>query len=89
MTGAELSYRKITENIAGKLDLLEAYLFYCLALNSDCYTMVSHIKQEKLTKFYGIKKEDLIRDWLQKFRDLNLIQIDKLEVIGQYGKFDR
>ena len=28
MTGAELSYRKITENIAGKLDLLEAYLFY-------------------------------------------------------------
>lgn len=40
MTGAELSYRKITENIAGKLDLLEAYLFYCLALNSDCYTMV-------------------------------------------------
>ena len=89
MTGAELSYRKITENIAGKLDLLEAYLFYCLALNSDCYTMVSHIKQEKLTKFYGIKKEDLIRDWLQKFRDLNLIQIDKLEVIGKYGKFDR
>ena len=33
MTGTEdLSYRKITENIAGKLDLLEAYLFYCLAL---------------------------------------------------------
>lgn len=30
MTGKEdLSYRKITENIAGKLDLLEAYLFYC------------------------------------------------------------
>ena len=37
MTGKEdLSYRKITENIAGKLDLLEAYLFYCLALCSDC-----------------------------------------------------
>lgn len=33
MTGKEdLSYRKITENIAGKLDLLEAYLFYCLAV---------------------------------------------------------
>lgn len=30
MTGTELSYRRITETIAGKLDLLEAYLFYCL-----------------------------------------------------------
>lgn len=57
MTGKEdLSYRKITENIAGKLDLLEAYLFYCLALCSDCYTMVSDVKQETLTEFYGIKK---------------------------------
>ena len=47
MTGVEdLSYRRITESIAGKLDLLEAYLFYCLALCSDCYTMVSNVKQE-------------------------------------------
>ena len=56
MTGTELSYRRITETIAGKLDLLEAYLFYCLALCSDCYTMVSNVKQEALTEFYGIKK---------------------------------
>ena len=68
MTGKEdLSYRKITENIAGKLDLLEAYLFYCLALCSDCYTMVSDVKQETLTEFYGIKKEEQIRLWLHKF----------------------
>ena len=58
MTGTELSYRRITETIAGKLDLLEAYLFYCLALCSDCYTMVSDVKQETLTEFYGIKKEE-------------------------------
>ena len=58
MTGTELSYRRITETIAGKLDLLEAYLFYCLALCSDCYTMVSNVKQEALTEFYGIKKEE-------------------------------
>ena len=37
------SYRKITSNIAGKLSLLETYLFYCLALCSDCYTMESYI----------------------------------------------
>lgn len=89
MTGAELSYRRITENIAGKLNLLEAYLFYCLALKSDCYTMESYIKQENLTTFYGIKKEDQIREWLHKFEDLNLIQIDKSKVKGKYGTFDR
>ena len=89
MTGAELSYRRITENIAGKLDLLEAYLFYCLALNSDCYTMESYIKQENLTIFYGIKKEDQIREWLHTFENLNLIQIDKSKVKGKYGTFDR
>lgn len=89
MTGTEVSYRRITENIAGKLDLLEAYLFYCLALCSDCYTMVSNIKQETLTEFYGIKKEDQIREWLHKFEDLNLIQINKQPIKGKYGSFDR
>ena len=89
MTGAELSYRRITENIAGQLDLLEAYLFYCLALCSECYTMVSNIKQETLTGFYGIKKEDQIREWLHKFEDLNLIQINKQPIKGKNGSFDR
>lgn len=89
MTGTELSYRRITETIAGKLDLLEAYLFYCLALCSDCYTMVSNVKQEALTEFYGIKKEEQIRQWLHKFEDLNLIQIDKHPIKGKYGSFDR
>lgn len=82
-------YRKITSNIAGKLNLLEAYLFYCLALCSDCYTMESHIKQENLANFYGIKKTDQIREWLHKFESLELIRIDKTDVYGQYGKFNR
>lgn len=89
MTGTELSYRRITETIAGKLDLLEAYLFYCLALCSDCCTMVSNVKQEALTEFYGIKKEEQIRQWLHKFESLNLIQIDKHPIKGKYGSFDR
>ena len=88
MTGIEeLSYRRITENIVGKLDLLEAYLFYCLALCSDCYTMVSNVKQESLTRFYGIKNDDQIRKWLHKFEDLNLIH--KQPIKGKYGSFDR
>lgn len=82
-------YRKITSNIAGKLNLLEAYLFYCLALCSDCYTMESHVKQENLANFYGIKKTDQIREWLHKFESLGLVSIDKFDIYGQYGKFNR
>lgn len=82
-------YRKITSNIVGKLDLLEAYLFYCLALCSDCYTMESYVKQENLANFYGIKKTDQIREWLHKFESLKLIRIDKSDIYGQYGKFNR
>lgn len=83
------SYRKITSNIAGKLDLLETYLFYCLALCSDCYTMESYIKQDNLTNFYGIEKTDQIREWLHKFESLELVRIDKFNIRGQYGKFIR
>lgn len=82
-------YKRITEKIAGRLDLLETYLFYCLALCSDCYTMESHVKQENLANFYGIKKTDLIREWLHKFESLGLIRICKADVYGQYGKFNR
>lgn len=83
------SYRKITSNIIGKLDLLETYLFYCLAFCSDCYTMESYVKQDIITSFYGIKKTDQIRKWLHKFESLGLIVIDKTDILGQYGKFNR
>ena len=51
--------------------------------------MVSHIKQDNLSKFYGIQKTDQIREWLYKFEKKGLIQIDKTDVNGQYGKFNR
>lgn len=89
MTEAKLSYRRITERIAGKLDLLEAYLFYCLALCSDCYTAISHIKQEKLAAFYGITKEEQIGKWLHKFEDMGLIKIHSNLIKGKYGTFSR
>ena len=60
-------YRKITEKITGKLNPKQAYLFYCLALNSDFNTDLSHIKQDTLAEFYGIKKTDQIREWLKQF----------------------
>ena len=82
-------YRRITSNIAGKLNLLETYLFYCLALCSDCRTMTSYSKQDNLTDFYGIKKTDQIRKWLHKFESLGLVSINKSDVHGQYGIFNR
>ena len=83
------SYRTITEKIAGKLTLIEAYFFYCLALCSDCKTMVSHAKQETLAEFWDIKKIDQISKYLKRFKELDLIEIDKFDVNGQYGKFNR
>lgn len=83
------SYRKITEKVAGKLKLKEAYLFYCLALKSDFNTYQSHIKQESLAEYYGVKKTDNIREELYKFQSCELIQINKTDEKGQYGKFNR
>ena len=51
--------------------------------------MESHVKQENLANFYGIKKTDQIREWLHKFESLGLMRIDKTDVYGQYGKFNR
>lgn len=82
-------YRRITSNIAGKLNLLETYLFYCLALCSNYSTMTSYAKQDNLTDFYGIKKTDQIRKWLHKFESLGLVSINKSDVHGQYGIFNR
>ena len=82
-------YRKITENMAGKLKPKEAYLFYCLAMKSDFRTNLSNIKQKSLAEYYGIKDTDQISDWLYKFQSQGLLRIIKLNVKGQYGKFYR
>ena len=82
-------YRKITETITGKLKPKEAYLFYCLALKADYKTDLSHIKQDTLADFYGIKKTDQIREWLYKFEQLGLVKIDKTDARGIFGTFNR
>ena len=82
-------YRKITENMVGKLKPKEAYLFYCLAMKSDFRTNLSNIKQKSLAEYYGIKDTDQISDWLYKFQSQGLLRIIKLNIKGQYGKFHR
>ena len=82
-------YRKITENMAGKLKPKEAYLFYCLAMKSDFRTNLSNIKQKSLAEYYGIKDTDQISNWLRKFQSQGLLRIIKFKVKGQYGKFHR
>ena len=82
-------YRKITKNMAGKLKPKEAYLFYCLALKSDFITYESNIEQESLAKEYGIEDTDQISDWLYKFQSYGLLRIIKLNIKGQYGKFQK
>ena len=82
-------YRKITENMAGKLKPKEAYLFYCLAMKSDFRTNLSNIKQKSLAEYYGIKDTDQISDWLYKFQSCGLLRIVKTNLKGKYGKFQR
>lgn len=82
-------YRKITKNMARKLKPKEAYLFYCLALKSDFITYESNIEQESLAKEYGIEDTDQISDWLYKFQSYGLLRIIKLNIKGQYGKFQK
>ena len=82
-------YVRITENIAGKLNAKEAYLFYCLSLKADLRTHESDIKQETLAKEYGIKDTDQISDWLYHFQSCGLLTVIKTNIKGQYGQFQR
>ena len=82
-------YRKITEKMVGRLKPKQAYLFYCLALKADLKTYESHVKQITLANEYGIKDTDQIRNWLYKFQAQGLVRIVKLNIKGQYGKFQR
>lgn len=82
-------YIRITENIAGKLNAKEAYLFYCLSLKADLRTHESDIKQETLAKEYGIKDTDQISDWLYHFQSCGLLTVIKTNIKGQHGKFQR
>ena len=82
-------YIRITENIAGKLNAKEAYLFYCLSLKADFRTHESDIKQETLAKEYGIKDTDQISDWLYHFQSCGLLTVIKTNIKGQHGKVQR
>ena len=82
-------YIRITENIAGKLNAKESYLFYCLSLYADLYTHESDIKQETLAKEYGIKDTDQISDWLYHFQSCGLLTVIKTNIKGQHGPFQR
>ena len=75
--------------MVGRLKPKQAYLFYCLAMKADLKTYESRIKQTTLANEYGIKDTDQIRDWLYKFQAQGLVRIVKLNIKGQYGKFQR
>ena len=75
--------------MVGRLKPKQAYLFYCLALKADLKTYESRIKQTTLANEYGIKDTDQIRKWLYKFQAQGLVRIVKLNIKGQYGKFQR
>ena len=82
-------YRKISKNMAGKLNPKEAYLFYCLALKANLKTYESNLKQLTLANEYGLKDTDQISDWLYKFQSCGLLTVAKTNIKGQYGRFQK
>ena len=62
---------------------------------NDIENAINHIisLQEKLcyceNNLQYIKRLQALKYWLHKFESLGLVSIDKFDVYGQYGKFNR
>lgn len=74
MTDKKLNYRKVSKHIAGKLGLLEAYTYYCLAMKSDYKTGESNITWENLAHYYGSTDVDQIRRYIKNFMENKLVE---------------
>ena len=93
-----MNYRKITQLVADKLNLSEAYTFMCLASKSDYNTLESSVNQDTLTMVVDgiseIKDEKkfknrirTIQNHLYKFKKENLIDIKTEQHNGDKGAF--
>ena len=82
MTNEQKESRKciITRDIAGKLNLDETYVFMWLLYKSDCRTGESHVLRKTLCDVTGLKNEDTISKYTNKFKELELL--DKYSIKG-------
>ena len=70
----------ITRDIAGKLNLDETYVFMWLLYKSNCNTGESHVLRKTLCNVTGLKNEDTISKYTNKFKELELL--DKYSIKG-------
>ena len=82
MTNEQKGSRKciITRDIAGKLNLDETYVFMWLLYKSNCRTGESHVLRKTLCNVTGLKNEDTISKYTNKFKELELL--DKYSIKG-------
>ena len=69
-----LNFRKIPRMIMGLLTPEETYLYVCLCFKSDFENGESHVSRKTLCDISGIKKEDTITKYTNKFQNLGLIE---------------
>lgn len=89
MTNEQKGSRKciITRDIAGKLNLDETYVFMWLLYKSNCRTGESHVLRKTLCNVTGLKNEDTISKYTNKFKELELL--DKYSIKGYNEKEGR
>ena len=82
MTNEQKGSRKciITRDIAGKLNLDETYVFMWLLYKSNCRTGESHVLRKTLCNVTGLKNEDTISKYTNKFKELEFL--DKYSIKG-------
>ncbi len=82
MTNEQKKSRKciITRDIAGKLNLDETYVFMWLLYKSNCRTGESHVLRKTLCNVTGLKNEDTISKYTNKFKELEFL--DKYSIKG-------
>lgn len=87
-----MNYRKIDQRVQ-KLTPSEAFAYFCLAVKSDYNTYESHIKQKNLLIFMeekGLKvTEKTLRNYLNKFEEVGLLEKDTKPHMGKSGYFIR
>lgn len=87
-----MNYRKIDHRVQ-KLTPNEAFTYICLLSKTDFITYESHIKQANLLIFInemGLKmSEKTLRNHLNKFKEVGLIEINDAWIKGNKGVFLR
>lgn len=83
--GDDMNFRRINQNV-NRLNAIDTYRYFYLAVNTDMFTLETHIKQSTLAEAWNLKSSSAV---IKRFEDADLLTKDKEYIGGQYGVFPR